>query len=559
MPSPDGSSMPLLHNRFGLDRGRALFAILMREWPWHVALALGYLVCWWSAFWLPKQLEVINYVASWYLPAGLRVTALVLLPFRWWPAVIGGEMGAMLLVGHPVAEQSSWPGSLFGAALPMICYGVPIYVLRRFQSPLGIDRVGSTFWIILTVSLSATLWGATMSGALFIAERIPAERFVSAWGGLAVGDGVAVTLVLPLTFLLVRGQSIARDAAFAALEQTVILMQAVFLVLLLVATYAAPFVQLAKFVALIPLMFLPYRFGWVGAVATVVALNVVVLIAYLTGVPFGTLIDNQVFLAFGGLSALLLGGAISEQRDLLDTLSSTNQELRETVERLDSQRQQSERLANRVVAIQEEERHSLSRELHDGIGQQASALRVNLSVLRKRLDGEEMDGVLTAMESITASMYSMARELVHRLRPRVLDDLGLRRSLEAPDIVSQLMGRGIAYHVFADIDEASLDEELTIAIYRLIQECVNNAAKHSGARNLWVELIQSATELRLLVRDDGVGIAPAQSRQGMGLTTIRDRVTALGGSYRLDTDHRGTRHAAVFSMPRRQTEQTADD
>jgi two-component system sensor histidine kinase UhpB len=356
-----------------------------------------------------------------------------------------------------------------------------------------------------------------------------------------------MTLVLPLALLVVNRRRVERELAATAIEQTLILTQVVFLTLLLIASYAPNFISIAKFIALLPIMFLPYRFGWAGGVAAIVALNLIVLVAYLTGISFGNLIDNQAFLAFGGLSSLLLGAAISEQRSLLVTLTDTNEALRQSVFRLQGERRQSEQLAGRVVAIQEEERNALSRELHDGIGQQASALRVNLKVLGQRL-GEEHRDVMSAMESITASMYSMADELVHRLRPRVLDDLGLKRALESPDIASQLLGSGIAYHLLFDVDETRFSDELAITVYRMVQEAVNNAAKHSAARNLWVEVVAGDDYLQLVVRDDGIGIDDSHTGTGMGLTTIRDRAISVGGGYSLDSDHTGTRHTAIFPL-----------
>jgi two-component system sensor histidine kinase UhpB len=506
-----------------------------------------YSLMWGGAFWLPKQLEVINYASSWYLPAGLRITALVLMPMRLWPAVVIGEMAAMRWVGHPVISAAgSEVLGVLAACLPMLCYGLPVYILRRSGVRPALDKVRSTFWLILTVAVGAVLWGLMMAAVLVFGSIMDESQFVPTWGGVAVGDGVAMTLVLPLALSILRQDQLERKTLLATIEQSVLLVHVVFITLLAVATYLPVLVNLTKFVALMPLMFLPYRFGWGGGVSAVVALNIVVLIIYLTGVSIGPLIDNQMYLAFGGLSALLLGAAISEQRSLFNALAVSNRELELTVRRLQQQRAQSEALAHRVVSVQEEERQALSRELHDGIGQYASALRVNLSVLRKRINDPSLEGVLSAMESITHSVYSVARELVHRLRPRVLDDLGLRRALEAPDIVSQLLAMDIAYHVVFDVDETQIDDELSIAIYRIVQECVNNAAKYSGARNFWVELTQSDEGVRLWVRDDGVGIDPNTRRSGLGLTTIRDRAAALKAVYRLDTDHRGTQHLVIF-------------
>src|SRR6266404_5995368 len=166
-------------------------------------------------------------------------------------------------------------------------------------------------------------------------------------------------------------------------------------------------------------------------------------------------------------------------------------------------------LSTRLISVQEEQLHRLSRELHDELGQSLTAV----------------------------SSYLWLLELSQLLRPPGLDLYGLAGSLESH--LEAFRGRHqIATKFTAEGLPERLPEEIETAVYRIIQEALTNVARHAHAKRVWVGLTARGDELRLEVRDDGVGLPAgngASRPSGIGLIGIRERVRALGGTVSLSS------------------------
>ncbi len=188
-----------------------------------------------------------------------------------------------------------------------------------------------------------------------------------------------------------------------------------------------------------------------------------------------------------------------------------------------------ERLSARLVDAQETERRNLSRELHDEVGQTLGALLVDFGRLSAAL-GEctpEVKAMVDQMKSVAERSVRSVRNLALLLRPSMLDDLGLVAALE-------WQGREISRNSEMEVDVQSenvsedLPDEYNVTTYRLVQEALNNAVRHSGARNARVRVEQNGKQIRVSVNDDGRGFDPARSR-GMGILGMEERVRRLGG------------------------------
>ncbi|MGB2629351.1 MAG: sensor histidine kinase [Candidatus Acidiferrum sp.] len=192
--------------------------------------------------------------------------------------------------------------------------------------------------------------------------------------------------------------------------------------------------------------------------------------------------------------------------------------------------QQLEALSARLVDAQEEERRSISRELHDEVGQTLGALLVDIGQLSKLVPAE--DGILQSqiarIKSAGETAVKSIRDMALLLRPPMLDDLGLVPALE-------WQGREISRRgdMEVDVHSAHVSDELTdevkVCIYRLVQEALNNAARHSAARHARVSITQEAGKIHVEVEDDGKGFASERVR-GMGILGMEERVKRLGGT-----------------------------
>jgi len=194
-----------------------------------------------------------------------------------------------------------------------------------------------------------------------------------------------------------------------------------------------------------------------------------------------------------------------------------------------------QQLSARLVDAQETERRAISRELHDEVGQSLGALLVDIGRLSTTLSGDhpEVKTQLDNLKSVAERTVQTVRNIALLLRPSMLDDLGLAAALE-------WQGREVSRRSEIEVSVESesvpedLPDEYKIYIYRLVQEALNNAVRHSGARNAKVVVEQLAKSIVVRVTDDGRGFDPDRSR-GMGILGMEERVKRLGGTLRVES------------------------
>jgi signal transduction histidine kinase len=208
---------------------------------------------------------------------------------------------------------------------------------------------------------------------------------------------------------------------------------------------------------------------------------------------------------------------------------------------LEAQREALRQVSLRLVNAQEEERRRISRELHDELGQALTALKINLDVARWALTADvspKLGRSISEATSLVVQALETARSLSLELRPAVLDDLGLVSALRWEiDRYEQRTGQKVDFE--ADLAGHVLRSELEITLYRIITEALTNVARHAQASHIRVTVRIENQQLLAGVEDDGVGFdAPAwfaspAERQSLGLVSMRERATLLGGQFQL--------------------------
>ena len=191
-------------------------------------------------------------------------------------------------------------------------------------------------------------------------------------------------------------------------------------------------------------------------------------------------------------------------------------------------------LSHKLVEVQETERQELSRELHDRIGQNLTALGINLETVTKRLAGRDPDIASRLKDSsdLLKGTFSAIIDVLSELRPPMLDDMGLPAALDWYG--RQFSARtGLEVSVSADRVQR-LDADSEIVLFRIAQEALNNVAKHAHAQHVHIELASSNGATMLSISDDGVGVDanPGGSQRatgGFGMVTMRERSRAIGG------------------------------
>jgi signal transduction histidine kinase len=206
------------------------------------------------------------------------------------------------------------------------------------------------------------------------------------------------------------------------------------------------------------------------------------------------------------------------------------------IERLNSRRyQEVAQLSARLVAAQETERRSISRELHDEVGQTLGAVLVDAANLANRIPAEDTVShrYLDNIRALADTSVNSIRNIALLLRPSMLDDLGLVPALEwqAREVSRR---SGIKVKVVADNVSDSLPDAVRTCIYRVVQETLNNVSRHSGAKNALVSVQQTEGAIVLTVKDDGSGFEAAKTR-GLGLIGMEERVKQLGGRLEIES------------------------
>ena len=210
---------------------------------------------------------------------------------------------------------------------------------------------------------------------------------------------------------------------------------------------------------------------------------------------------------------------VTERQFLMERLADSNDQLRA--------------LAARMDRLREEESSRLSRELHDELGQALAGLKLDLATLHTRLGAVEpgLAERVRSMQSQIDEMVRTTRDIARRLRPRVLDDLGVLPAIEAQ--AAEICRRmGARYELVSDVDnEALVEPALATAVFRVVQEALTNIARHAGATRVDIAVQRQSDLLTVEVRDNGKGMAdpPAPGRATLGLLGMQERAAAIGG------------------------------
>ncbi len=204
---------------------------------------------------------------------------------------------------------------------------------------------------------------------------------------------------------------------------------------------------------------------------------------------------------------------------------------------LQSAAAQRRTLSQRLIAVEEEERRRLARELHDELGQCLTAIKVDAAFMEREARGV-LPGVVACARGVgevVDSIMALTRSMLNRLRPHELETVGLRGALE--DLVGGWQARmaerfSCSLEFEGPVDTLSAD--LNITLYRLLQECLTNAVRHSRARVIAIRVQVTGAQVQLRVSESDVapGSAP-EPTDGTGLDGMRERVEAQGGTLQL--------------------------
>ena len=191
-------------------------------------------------------------------------------------------------------------------------------------------------------------------------------------------------------------------------------------------------------------------------------------------------------------------------------------------------------LLNKIIETQEEERARIARDLHDGIGQSLSALGLHLESLKINYgDKKEFDNQADIISGMLKESIAELRRVCYSALPNALYEFGLVKAIQ--ELETSIFSEKFSITFEYDANFPILVSALEISIYRIIQEFINNSIKHSGAKNVFIELRNDHENIYLTLKDNGVGFDLSNKKKfkGSGLKNIQNRIDSFKGTIKM--------------------------
>lgn len=219
----------------------------------------------------------------------------------------------------------------------------------------------------------------------------------------------------------------------------------------------------------------------------------------------------------------------------LPELSSISDKFNIMAETLQASMDNNHHLSQQLIRLQEDERKNLAQELHDEIGQHLTAIHMDASAIKTAKNIGSAQASATAIDAVVMRMMEIVRTMLQRLRPSDLDELGIDAALR--ELIATWLERNpdvqIDLHVSGDF--INIDDVVLISVYRLIQECLTNIARHANATQITISVEKDNSHINMMIKDDGNGFDHSLKTKGFGLAGMKERVEGLAGKFELQT------------------------
>lgn len=499
----------------------------------HVALLFGYTLVYLSLYALSKNFFTQQGWSTWYMPNGFRLAMMLILPWRYWPTIFVTEFfcqrSITLYYGNVPAEF--WYAFVKSMTIRTLC-ALPVVWIKLYFQTVVLHKLKFVIMLIATIVLMTLLISTDLILLTKFYQNIPAERKLEIWLSFVTGGSIGILLVCPL---LLAVYQLITQKLFKAIPSKLWLHCG-----LLAASGIAAYVvfksepaslYLLASLSLIPALFMSFRYGWLGAVFSLILINLFLGLSLYGSSGTLTMQQIQVLVLLINITTLLFGAAVSEQHELTAELQAKNTDLKELANR-------NLKLAEKFSTLQENERKHLSNELHDELGQTVTALKIEAMALSRSKDQQMFKDNLPRLNKAVDHIYEAVYRLMNQLRPRLLEELGLVNALTTGQLPAMLKNATIRYTTDISPLLLQLPQELQTTLFRACQEGITNVIKHSNASECKLQINLIEDNVELLLTDNGTVKTTAKSGK-FGLQGIEDRVTAYGGTFRFISDSDG--------------------
>lgn len=464
--------------------------------------------CSWFCLWVISAYQLTDTsLAILFFPSALRVGLCLHTPRRIWPFIFVCECVLIATLSSSLQSMSASCLILTSTLSFIILYFVQthyrgkqdrrLFILSLVSIVIGCItslhsyHYGFAPWLVFLVSVTANFL------------LLPASYLI--WNYLFHTSWVPITTNLVHKPVTLRAKYI--------LSYIIIFIISLFLQ----HTLPKDLSLFTPFCLAIPIILLAYSYGWQGALLGTL-INNIALITSSHAPSQIMLADSLLSLTTQTVTGILLGIGIQRQRDL-------NQQLR-------VQLQRNQTLSRQLINTEEGVRREVARELHDEIGQNITAIRMQASILQRTETSESSKSSASTIEKLSFNIYDTTQKLLHHLRPKVLDDLGLKEAISHLCDELEFAEQGIEVQThYADAVD-NLSDTIQATLFRLCQEALNNISKYAHAQHISL-LIEIDSQVHLIIKDDGIGINHDMLNKGFGLVGMQERVEVVGGTFSL--------------------------
>lgn len=455
-------------------------------------------------------------IATFWPPNATLLASLLLSPKRMWLPFLIAVLPAHLLVQFgsavPLPGAIGWYFGNVGEAV------IGALLIRRFSKESSpFDSVSGLIVFLIFGVVAAPLLTSFFDAGIVIISGLGHGYWIH-WITRQLSNMLAeLTLVPTIVIGWLNTREWVRKATPDRYAEAALL--AVGIAAVSVFVFGADGTSRLSIPALLylPLPFLLWaslRFGLGGLSASMLAITVASVWNAMHGRgPFTSasmgqnILALQVFLSTIAIPLMLLASVIQERRLAEDNLRAA---------------------ASRIVETQEQSSQRIARELHDGLGQQLAIAQMELGEIRD-LTKPPLKDRLDKLYDEISDASDAAREISHGLHPARLEHLGLVAALKS--LSSEI---STAKQIRIQFNAAPLPEavpyNISLCMYRVSQEALQNIAKHSHAKNISIDLRQRDGRLQLQIADDGSGFVPLRASNGIGMNSMRERVRSVGGT-----------------------------
>lgn len=501
-------------------------------------------------------------------PSGIALVAMLHFGRGVWPGVVAGSLLANLSGGTPFTVAA-----LIAAGATLEALAGLHLLRRRADFHPSLDRRRDVLALLVFAALAAPLVSAFVGvGALLAGALIPFAEAPATWLRWWLGDMMGVLVVAPPLLVVLSHRRptlpLAKLGEMLALAVSIGAIGSLIFGAAELAGHGYYPASLAMFPFLI---WAALRFDHWGASMATLAVSIIAIWGTSAGTgPFAaaSAVDSLLrwctYINVFAMTGLLLAASHAEAQRALAALLESHQELENRVSARTAQLQrinadlqaemtQRRLLERRLTALDDEQKRTIGRELHDSLGQQLTSIALHGASLQHSLRADarpEADNAGRLVQLVREAI-EMTRCIARGLHPAALESGGLAAALHELVQNTRTLG-GVSCELHVAPGTRIDDPVAALNLYRIAQEALNNALKYSRARRVWIALEAHADVQQLSIGDDGIGFDPARAANnpGLGLHNLRHRATLLGGTLSIAPNAQGGTTVAVrYRLP----------